>query len=102
MVRSLSAIEREMRLFGTERGGRVCFEQAQRFLSLVLLPHVRQDIRQNKRLHFALYQALRKAAFKPDAFYKVQLLFLAAVQAHTSGDLRTTMPFARLSGDSTL
>lgn len=45
--------------------------QAQRFLNLVVLPHVRQDIRQNKRLHFALYQALRKAAFKADAFYKV-------------------------------
>lgn len=45
--------------------------QAQRFLALVLLPHVRQDIRDNRRLHFALYQALKKAAYKPDAFYKV-------------------------------
>eukprot|EP00884_Botryococcus_braunii_P012914 jgi/Botrbrau1/21623/Bobra.43_1s0025.2 len=43
---------------------------AQRFLTLVLLPHVRQDIRQNKRLHFALYEAMKKAAFKADAFYK--------------------------------
>ncbi len=45
--------------------------QAQRFLALVLLPHVRRDIEENKRCHFALYQALKKAAYKPDAFFKV-------------------------------
>ena len=45
---------------------------AQRFLSLVLLPHVRQDIREHQRLHFALFQALKKAAYKPDAFYKAR------------------------------
>ena len=45
--------------------------QAQRFLALVLLPHVRQNVQENKRLHFALFQAMKKAAFKPDAFYKV-------------------------------
>lgn len=44
---------------------------AQRFLALVLLPHVREDIAQNKRLHFALFQAMKKATFKPDAFFKV-------------------------------
>ena len=46
---------------------------AQRFLALVLLPAVRQDIREHQRLHFALFQALKKAAYKPDAFYKVHL-----------------------------
>lgn len=45
--------------------------QAQRFLATVLLPHVRQDIRENRRLHFALFQSLKKAAYKPDAFFKV-------------------------------
>ena len=45
---------------------------AQRFLALVLLPHVRQDIRENRRLHFALFQAMKKAAYKPDAFYKAR------------------------------
>ena len=45
---------------------------AQRFLSLVLLPHVRQDVREHQRLHFALFQALKKAAYKPDAFYKAR------------------------------
>lgn len=44
---------------------------AQRFVALVLLPAVREDIREHRRLHFALFQALKKAAYKPDAFYKV-------------------------------
>jgi essential nuclear protein 1 len=45
---------------------------AQRFLALVLLPRVRRDIAQHKRLHFALFQALKKATYKPGAFYKVR------------------------------
>ncbi len=45
--------------------------QAQRFVAIVLLPHVRKDIRENHRLHFALFQSLKKACYKPDAFYKV-------------------------------
>lgn len=45
---------------------------AQRFVCLVLLPAVRADIRANRRLHFALYQAVKKAAYKPDAFFKVR------------------------------
>ena len=59
-------------------------KMAQRFMALVLLPHVRQDIRDNRRLHHALFQALKKAAYKPDAFYKVQrqsaLLLLLLLQ----------------------
>ena len=47
---------------------------AQRFLALVLLPAIRRDIRANRRLHFALFQALKKAAYKPDAFFKGLLL----------------------------
>jgi essential nuclear protein 1 len=46
---------------------------AQRFLALVLLPRVRRDIAEHKRLHFALFQALKKATYKPGAFYKVRL-----------------------------
>ncbi|KAL5730259.1 hypothetical protein ACHQM5_003104 [Ranunculus cassubicifolius] len=45
-------------------------KKAQRFFSLVLLPRVRDDIRKNKRLHFALYQALKKSLYKPAAFNK--------------------------------
>jgi essential nuclear protein 1 len=51
---------------------------AQRFLALVLLPHVRSDIENNKRLHFALFQALKKATFKAGAFYKGILLPLCS------------------------
>ena len=47
---------------------------AQRFFNLVLLPRVRQDIQDNKRLHFALFMALKKATFKPAAFFKGMLL----------------------------
>ncbi len=46
-------------------------KMAQRFLALVLLPRVRHEIREHKRLHFALFQALKKACYKPGAFYKV-------------------------------
>lgn len=51
---------------------------AQRFLALVLLPHVRNDIQENKRLHFALFQSLKKATFKAGAFYKGILLPLCS------------------------
>ena len=46
-------------------------KMAQRFLNLVLLPAVRNDIAEHKRLHFALFQALRKSTYKAGAFYKV-------------------------------
>ena len=50
---------------------------AQRYFNLVLLPAIRADIKQNKKLHFQLYQALKKALFKPLAFMKGILLPLA-------------------------
>jgi len=49
-------------------------KQAQRFYSLVLLPKARKDIKENRKLHFALFQALLKATYKPSAFYKGILL----------------------------
>merc|ERR1711946_115940 len=49
-------------------------KMAQRFLNLVLLPRVRDDIAEYKKLNFHLYQALRKALFKPGAFFKGFLL----------------------------
>lgn len=45
-------------------------KMAQRFYNVVLLPRVRDDIYEYKRLNFHLYQALRKALFKPGAFFK--------------------------------
>ena len=44
--------------------------KAQRFYNLVLLPRVRDDITEYKRLNFHLYMALKKALFKPAAFFK--------------------------------
>lgn len=45
-------------------------KMAQRFLNIFLLEYVRQDIRDNKRLNFHLYMALKKALYKPQAFFK--------------------------------
>lgn len=62
------AVYQATRLFVSSLNARL----AQRFLALVLLPHVRQDICEHRRLHFALFQAMKKAAYKPDAFYKAR------------------------------
>lgn len=50
---------------------------AQRFYNLVLLPAVRQNIAEHKKLNFHLYRSLRKALFKPAAFFKGILIPLA-------------------------
>ena len=57
---------------------------AQRFFNLVLLDHVRDDIQNSKKLNYHLYMALKKALFKPAAFFKGILLPLLEV-----GDLLT-------------
>ena len=43
---------------------------AQRFLESVILPRVREDIHENKKLNVHLYDALKKAIYKPAAFFK--------------------------------
>lgn len=50
---------------------------AQRFLCTVLLPAVRDDVAENKKLNYHLYMALKKALFKPGAFFKGIYLPLA-------------------------
>jgi essential nuclear protein 1 len=62
------AVYTATRLFVSNLNARL----AQRFLALVLLPRVRADIRAHKKLHFALYQSLHKATYKPGAFYKAR------------------------------
>ncbi|XP_026190218.1 bystin [Cyclospora cayetanensis] len=52
-------------------------QMAQRFLCTVLLPAVRDDIAANKKLNYHLYMALKKALFKPGAFFKGIYLPLA-------------------------
>ncbi|EWC44222.1 hypothetical protein DRE_06967 [Drechslerella stenobrocha 248] len=44
--------------------------QTQRFLNLVLLDRVRDDIYEHKKLNVHLYKALKKALYKPAAFNK--------------------------------
>lgn len=46
----------------------------QRFYNLVLLPSVRENISTYKKLNYHLYMALKKALFKPAAFFKGFLL----------------------------
>ena len=53
-------------------------KMAQRFFNLVLLPAVRGDIARNRRLHFTLFCALKKATYKPAAWFKGILLPLCA------------------------
>eukprot|EP00927_Polykrikos_kofoidii_P022724 TRINITY_DN21134_c0_g1_i1.p1 TRINITY_DN21134_c0_g1~~TRINITY_DN21134_c0_g1_i1.p1 ORF type:complete len:446 (-),score=92.11 TRINITY_DN21134_c0_g1_i1:421-1758(-) len=50
---------------------------AQRFYNLVLLPAVRQNIAQYQKLNFHYFRSLRKALFKPAAFFKGIMLPLA-------------------------
>ena len=48
--------------------------RTQKFYNLVLLPRVRDDIAEYKKLNFHLYMALKKCLFKPAAFFKGMLL----------------------------
>jgi len=45
-------------------------KMAQRFYNTILLPRVMEDVTENKRLNYHLYRALKKAVYKPAAFYK--------------------------------
>jgi essential nuclear protein 1 len=51
--------------------------QAQRYLNLVLLPQIRENISEYKKLNFHYYEAVKKALYKPQAFFKGLLLPLA-------------------------
>jgi essential nuclear protein 1 len=52
-------------------------KMAQRFYNLVLLQAIRENIETYKKLNYHLYMALKKALFKPAAFFKGLLLPLA-------------------------
>ncbi|EPY31543.1 essential nuclear protein 1 [Strigomonas culicis] len=51
---------------------------AQRYYASILLPIVHERFTEDKRLHPSLYMAVRKALFKPIAFFKGFLLPLAS------------------------
>lgn len=72
---SPNAVYQATRIFASNLGGK----KAERFYRLVLLPRVREDIQKNKRLHFALYQTLKKSLYKPAAFFKGILFPLCEV-----------------------
>lgn len=56
---------------------------AQKFYNLVLLPRVRDDLSEYKKLNIHLYNALKKALFKPAAFMKGIILPLLEVSSIT-------------------
>lgn len=58
-------------------------KMAQQFYNLVLLPTVKADILKNKKLNYHYYQALRKASYKPKAFYKGIILPLCESEETT-------------------
>ena len=67
---SAASVYQATRIFASNLNARM----AQRFYSLVLLPRIRDDINEYKRLNFHLYMSLRKSLFKPAAFFKGILL----------------------------
>ncbi|MDP2436652.1 MAG: bystin family protein [archaeon] len=67
---SAAAMYYATRIFASNLNARL----AQRFFNLVLYPRLRADIQANKKLHFNLYLALKKALYKPGAFFKGILL----------------------------
>jgi hypothetical protein len=54
-------------------------KQSQKFFKHFLLPRVRDDIQETKKLSVHLYQALKKALYKPSAFFKGILFPLCEV-----------------------
>ncbi|XP_076896421.1 bystin-like [Bidens hawaiensis] len=67
---SPNAVYQATRIFASNMSSR----KVERIYKFVLLPRIRLDIKKNKKLHFALYQALKKAVYKPAAFNRGILL----------------------------
>ncbi|XP_068969403.1 bystin [Bombus flavifrons] len=67
---SAAAMYQATRLFASNLKEKM----AQRFYNLILLPRIRDDLAEYKRLNFHLYEALRKALYKPAGFMKGILL----------------------------
>lgn len=67
---SPNAVYQATRLFASNCNAKM----AQRFYSLVLLPRLRDEFRNGKKLNFHIYMSLKKALYKPAAFFKGILL----------------------------
>ncbi|VDD86345.1 unnamed protein product [Enterobius vermicularis] len=63
---SAAAMYQATRMFASNLSPRMC----QKFYNYVLLPRLRDDIEEYKKLNYHLYHALIKAMFKPQAFIK--------------------------------
>jgi len=59
-------------------------DMAQRFYNIILLPRLRDDIQEYKKLNFHMYNALKRALYKPAAFYKGIILPLCEDSAETT------------------
>ena len=59
-------------------------DMAQRFFNIILLPRLRDDIQEYKKLNFHMYNALKRALYKPAAFYKGIILPLCEDSSETS------------------
>lgn len=59
-------------------------DMAQRFYNIILLPRLRDDIAEYKKLNFHLYNALKRALYKPGAFYRGIILPLCEESSETS------------------
>jgi len=59
-------------------------DMAQRFFNLILLPRLRDDIQEYKKLNFHMYNALKRSLYKPSAFYKGIILPLCEDSSDTS------------------
>lgn len=69
--------------------------QAQLFLSVVLLEAVREDIRENKKLNVQYYEALKRALYKPSAFFKGILFPMLTVRALVMIHLYSSYHFSK-------
>jgi essential nuclear protein 1 len=73
---SAQAMRVATRLFASNLNDRM----AQRFYALVLVPRIRDDIAQAKKLNYHLYMSIKKALYRPGAFFKGVLLPLCEGQ----------------------
>lgn len=59
-------------------------DMAQRFYNIILLPRLRDEIAEYKKLNFHMYTALKRALYKPGAFYRGIILPLCEDGAETT------------------
>ena len=58
--------------------------QAQLYLEVVLLDAIREDIQANKKLNVQYYECLKRALYKPGAFFKAIIFPMLDVRSAVS------------------